>query len=77
MPEINFKAEADPAILAITENRVGSNRMRNIKYTVKKNLFQNLTFAVLEDSFKAQEEMFLESIRKKIIENGGIIVNEN
>ena len=77
MPEINFKAEADPAILAMTENRVGSNRMRNIKYTVKKNLFQNLTFAVLEDSFKAQEEMFLESIRKKIIENGGIIVNEN
>ena len=77
MPEISFKAEADPAILAITENRVGSNRMRNIKYTVKKNLFQNLTFAVLEDSFKAQEEMFLESIRKKIIENGGIIVNEN
>ena len=39
VPEINFRAEADPSILTLSENKVGSSRMRNFKYTVKKNLF--------------------------------------
>ena len=36
-----------------------------------------MTFAVLAGSFEARGEIFFESIRKKIIENGGVIVNEN
>ena len=77
MAEIDFKAEADPATLTMGENKAASSRARSIKYTVKKNLFQNLTFAVMEDSYKARGEMFFESIRRKIIENGGVVVNEN
>jgi hypothetical protein len=37
--EIDFKAEADPATLTMGENKAASSRARNIKYTVKKNLF--------------------------------------
>jgi hypothetical protein len=31
----------------------------------------------MEDSYKARGELFFESIRRKIIENGGVVVNEN
>ena len=46
-----------------------------MQYAVKKNLFNDHTFAVHEESFEKQGEQFIEILRKKIIENGGHVVS--
>ena len=42
---------------------------------MKKNLFNNYTFALKEESFEKQEEQFVEILRRKIVENGGHVVS--
>ena len=47
-------------------------------YVVKKNLFNNITFAIIESSFlKYETEDFVEGMRRQIIENGGIVVQSD
>ena len=55
-----------------------SKLKRSHNYVVKKNLFKNFTFAIIDSSFlKFDTEDFVEGMRRQIIENGGIVVNSD
>lgn len=72
MPEQQFKPEVAAALATMQT----SHKQRTVlQYSVKKNLFNNFTFAVIEESFEKQSEDFLEILRKKVIENGGHVVS--
>jgi hypothetical protein len=51
---------------------------RKSSYIVKKNIFNNQTFAILEKSFLQHDnEDYIEGMRRTIIENGGQVVQSD
>ena len=50
-------------------------------YQVKKNLFNKMTFCIIEDSFYEKDgdkkEEIIEMIKRQIIENGGLVLGED
>lgn len=61
--------------------QVESNKNQKPEYKVKKNLFGNATFAIIEDSFHDGSDETVaeqvEMIRRQIIVNGGRTVSAN
>ena len=71
--EQQFKPEVVHLIQAENKQRT---MKKSLQYVVKKNLFDNRTFAIIDESFEEQSnEIDLEVLKKKIIENGGHIVS--
>ena len=63
----------------VMEGLKTTNKENGLQYRAKTNIFGGNTFAILDDSFLQSCETidFVEDIRRRIIENGGKVVQKN